>query len=168
MVHIYYGDGKGKTTAAVGAAVRAAGRGRFVGFCEFLKDGSSGECAVLRRLAGVTVFDAPSPMPFTFQMTAEDRDRIAGFYRSQLADMQAALPKLDLLVLDEALDGAAAGLVCEETLLSLVRRHPEKEIILTGHTLPSAWAKTADYLTEMRKQRHPYDHGIAGREGIEW
>ena len=73
-----------------------------------------------------------------------------------------------MLILDEALDAEAAGLLENGALAALVRLHPEREFLLTGHTLTPEWRETADYLTHMQKLRHPYDSGISGRSGIEW
>ena len=76
-VHLYCGDGKGKTTAAMGLALRAAGQGFAVGVAQFLKDGSSGECRALAGLAGVTLFPFLPEVPFTFAMTPERRGEAA-------------------------------------------------------------------------------------------
>mgnify|MGYP001500339588 CR=1 FL=1 len=166
MVHIYYGDGKGKTSAAVGAALRAVGRGWRVGFAQFLKDGCSGECAPLAA-AGVKVYPAPNPLPFTFAMTAADCARVRAFYAARMRTIQADLPTLDMLVLDEASDAVSAGLLDEAALLALLDA-PRLELILTCHSLPKTLAARADYLTEMKKHRHPYDVGVVAREGVEY
>ena len=104
LLHIYHGGGKGKTTAAAGLCLRAAGHGLRVGFAQFLKDGSSGECAALKVLPGVTVFDALPHVPFTFSMTPEEREEARDFYASLLRACESAASGLDLLVLDEVLD----------------------------------------------------------------
>ena len=108
-VHLYCGDGKGKTTAAMGLALRAAGQGFAVGVAQFLKDGSSGECRALAGLAGVTLFPFLPEVPFTFAMTPEQRGEAARFY-AELLGLIEQRRELDLVVLDEVLDAVGTGL----------------------------------------------------------
>ena len=98
-VHLYCGDGKGKTTAAMGLALRAAGQGFAVGVAQFLKDGSSGECRALAGLAGVTLFPFLPEVPFTFAMTPEQRGEAARFY-AELLGLTEQRRELDLVFLD--------------------------------------------------------------------
>lgn len=169
LVQIYYGNGKGKTTAAVGAAVRAAGAGLRVAFAQFLKDGSSSECIALQALDGCTVLPCPQTVSFTFCMSKAERDALAQYYTAQLCELQALCGRVDLLVLDEVLDAVAVGLLAEEALITFVQTRADgTELILTGHTLSPAMRELADYLTEMSARRHPYDHGVAARRGIEY
>lgn len=95
---------RGKPPPPAGLCLRAAGHGLRVGFAQFLKDGSSGECAALKVLPGVTVFDALPHVPFTFSMTPEEREEARDFYASLLRACESAASGLDLLVLDEVLD----------------------------------------------------------------
>ena len=83
-IQIYHGTGKGKTTAAVGLLLRAAGQGFSAGFAQFLKDGSSGECRLLASLPGIALFPFLPEVPFTFAMTPEQRDEAAAFYAGLL------------------------------------------------------------------------------------
>ena len=124
LLHIYHGGGKGKTTAAAGLCLRAAGHGLRVGFAQFLKDGSSGECAALKVLPGVTVFDALPHVPFTFSMTPEEREEARDFYASLLRACESAASGLDLLVLDEVLDAVNTGILPEESLRKEPARQP--------------------------------------------
>lgn len=168
LLHIYHGDGKGKTTAATGLAVRAAGHGFRVGFSQFLKDGSSGECGVLRTIPGITLFSCLPEVPFTFAMTPEQRQEAEAFYLSLLEDIAAAR-ELDLIILDEVLDAVNAGILPEDRLLEVVRNRPEgQELVLTGRNPSEALLGLADYVTEVRLQKHPYQQGVQARQGIEW
>ena len=169
LLHIYHGGGKGKTTAAAGLCLRAAGHGLRVGFAQFLKDGSSGECAALKVLPGVTVFDALPHVPFTFSMTPEDREEARDFYASLLRACESAASGLDLLVLDEVLDAVNTGILPEESLLAFVKNRPDSlELVLPGRDPSPELLELADYITEMRVVRHPYQRGQAARPGIEW
>ena len=144
LVHLYCGDGKGKTTAAVGLAVRHAGHGGKVVFAQFLKDGSSGECRVLAKL-GVTVLAANPAGKFTFRMTDEEK-----------AETAAALVRTF---------DAAAGYAVRDFLEN---RPDMLEVVLTGRSPSAGLTAHADYITEMQKRRHPYEKGVAAREGIEF
>ena len=169
LLHIYHGGGKGKTTAAAGLCLRAAGHGLSVGFAQFLKDGSSGECTALKALPGVTVFNALPQVPFTFSMTPEERETARDFYASLLRLCEKAADRLDLLVLDEVLDAVHTGILPEESLSAFVKRRPAGlELVLTGREPSPALLELADYVTEMRAIRHPFQHGQAARLGVEW
>ena len=145
MVQLYYGDGKGKTTAAVGAAVRAAGAGESVLFVSFYKDGSSCEVAALERLGVQCLFPREQ-----FQM---------------FCPVTACF----LVVLDEGADAFAGDLLPRQAVLDLLQRHgKDREIILTGHSLPADLAPLCDYVTRMTKERHPFDTGTPARRGIEY
>ena len=111
MIHLYYGDGKGKTTAAMGLALRMAGRGRQVVVAQFLKGADSGERAALTLLPNVRLLDVPGRVKFTFQLTEEERDADRLRARALLTDSLrlASAPECGLLVLDEVCDAVDAG-----------------------------------------------------------
>ena len=167
-VHIYCGDGKGKTTAAVGLALRAAGQGLTVGIAQFLKDGRSGECRVLSAVPGILLVPFLPDVPFSFAMTPEQRREAARFYAG-LLDTVGQRSDLDLVVLDEVLDAVGTGLLKEEALLSFLRIRPVgQEVVLTGRNPSPKLQEAADYITDMRALKHPYATGQAARRGIEW
>ena len=170
LIHLYWGDGKGKTSAALGLALRAAGAGMKVLFVQFLKDGSSPEMALLDRL-GMETACCPNIRKFVFQMTEEER-RQAGAEYSHL--LSSALRRcravgFGLLVLDEIVPACALGLVSEEELTAFLRSKPAGlEVVLTGREPSPALLELADYSAEMKKHRHPYDRGVHARRGIEF
>ncbi len=169
LIHVYCGGGKGKTTAAVGLTVRAAGAGRRVLFAQFLKDGSSSEIAVLRTLPNVTVRHCDTLRGWFRQMSGAEQEQAGRDYLSFLEELAAAAPDYDLLVLDEALAAGALGAIPWERLLRLAReKPPELELVLTGRECPDSLRELADYVTEMRKIKHPFDRGIRAREGVEY
>ena len=167
MIHIYCGDGKGKTTAAMGLALRMAGRGKRVVIARFLKSGDSGECLALAALPGVTVLDAPERLPFTFRMTQQEREQECLRYREMLYTLTQLAPQADLLVLDEVCDGLDTGLVELDRLLALLDGF-EGEAVLTGREPGPELLARAGYVTRMVKVRHPYDEGVGARLGVEW
>src|SRR5699024_9113161 len=113
LVHLYWGDGKGKTTAAMGLALRALGRGWRVTVVQFLKDGTSGETEPLRQL-GARVLACPGPAKFSWEMTPAERERTRAA-QDALLEEALSLP-CDLLVLDEACGALEAGLLDEALL----------------------------------------------------
>lgn len=168
MVQLYYGDGKGKTTAAVGAAVRAAGAGESVLFVSFYKDGSSCEVAALERLGVQCLFPREQFQMFC-PVTAEKQAALAADYARLLTEIDAVAADCFLVVLDEGADAFAGDLLPRQAVLDLLQRHgKDREIILTGHSLPADLAPLCDYVTRMTKERHPFDIGAPARRGIEY
>lgn len=163
MLHLYFGSGKGKTTAAAGLALRALGHGKKVVVVQFLKDGTSGEIEPLRRL-GAAVFACPNAK-FTWLMTPQEK---AAALAHNTQTLEAALQRpCDLLILDEACAALRAALLPEALLQKAVLNAPY-EVVLTGRD-PADWMlQNADYITEFTAHRHPYEKGIPAREGIEY
>ena len=165
MLHLYWGNGKGKTTAAMGLALRALGHGRRVVVVQFLKDGTSGEIAPLRA-AGAAVYACPNAK-FTWLM--DEADKAAAREASARALGQALAEPFDLLVLDEVCAALKSGILDEALLRRAVAFAKNgREVVLTGRD-PAPWLQdAADYSTEMRAHKHPYADGIAAREGVEY
>lgn len=164
MIHVVIGDGKGKTTSAVGLTIRAAGHGFSVLFMQFLKNDQSGEISILKTINGVTVKHSPVHYGFTFQMTPEQLRETSEEY-AKLIDF-AKDSKADMIILDEVLHALSAGLVKKEQLESLLST--EQEIVLTGLDAPEWLIHYADYITQVKKVKHPFDSGVLGRMGIEY
>ena len=134
MIHIYYGDGKGKTTAAVGLAVRAAGSGLRVLFVQFLKTDSSGERSVLGKLDNVTLTNCPLNLKFTFDMTDAEKHRTAVLYRSifERSAATALSDRYDMIVLDEIFDVINEGMLAEAQVYEFITNAPKSiEIVMT-------------------------------------
>lgn len=166
LIHLYCGDGKGKTTAAAGLALRALGHGKKVVFAQFLKDGTSGEIEGLRN-AGALILAGSPGTKFVFQMNDEEKQAAAA-ENSRILE-KAMEADCDLLVLDELCAALACGLADRQTAMKAVLQRPEgREVVVTGRD-PEKWlTDAADYITEMRSVRHPYDKGTGAREGIEY
>ncbi len=171
LIHLYTGEGKGKTTAALGLALRAAGRGIPVVILQFLKGRPTGELAALERLPGVTVLRGAQGLGFASSMTPDQRERCKGRHDKMLRQGLAAARegRCGLLILDEV-TGALSHRLLEESPLRAYLRDPVPgvELVLTGRDPPEWLLDRADYVTEMKKIRHPYDKGIAAREGVEY
>ena len=173
MLHVYHGDGKGKTTAAMGLALRFRGHGLPVLVVQFLKDGTSAEVRELARLGCELLHDEP-PVTFTFRMTAEQRVSSRARHDENLARARAFVRESPrgLVVLDEGLDALNAGLADEDLLrdvaLACAGSAGACECVLTGRN-PAPWLlQAADYVTEMRACRHPYERGVGARRGVEY
>lgn len=169
VIHVYCGDGKGKTTAAIGLAVRAAGSGKRVLVLQFLKDGRSSEFCALERVENIEVVPQTRFFGFTWNMTDREREEAGEYYAGLLESAIARAPDFDMLVLDEAMGACANGMIDEERLLDFLRSGPDGlEVVMTGRSPSRAVVDVADYVTEMRKIKHPFDSGIGARLGIEY
>lgn len=170
LIHLYCGDGKGKTTAAIGLTIRCAGRGGRILFCQFLKSRPTGELNILHTLPTVTVLRSHAIAKFTFQMTpeelAETKQQQELFFKQIIRRCQEIQP--DMLVLDEIIPACRLQLVPETAVLSFLQHKPVSlEVVLTGRAPSQALLQAADYVSEICKRKHPYDRGITARLGIE-
>jgi cob(I)alamin adenosyltransferase len=168
LVQIYTGNGKGKTTAALGLALRAVGGGLKVYLGQFIKKGSTCEIKALRRFypdiivrqygRGCFIKGKPSPADIlSAQMGLKDMNRAM------------CCGKYDLVIADEIICALNAGLVSTKDILQLIGKKPVPvELVLTGRDAPASIIKRADLVTEMRKVRHPFDRGFSARKGIEY
>lgn len=171
MKHIYYGDGKGKTTAAIGLAVRAAGSKMKVLFVQFLKTEFSGERHILSHTENVTLTFCPLELKFTFDMDDKEKAQAAKIFKGIFdnAVTTALTEKYDMVVLDEVFEAINAHMLSESEVYEFITNAPSSmEIVMTGHNPPQKLMDCADYITEFKKIKHPYDRGITGRIGIEF
>ena len=169
-IHIYCGDGKGKTTAAVGLTVRCAGYGEKVLFVQFLKGWDSGELHVLEKLPEVTLIRGDVSDKFVFQMDEAEKQAALQQYNDNLRAAAAEVQNgYRLLVLDEIMAAWNCGLVDRALVIDLLEHRPiGLEIVMTGQNPPEELMVFADYISEVRKLRHPYDQGIQARRTIEF
>lgn len=171
MKHLYFGDGKGKTTAAVGIAVRAAGSNLKVLFVQFLKTEFSGERHVLSHTENVTLTLCPADLKFTFQMNEKEKAQAAKIFKG-IFDHSVTLAlteKYDMVVFDEIIDAINAEMLTESEVVEFITNAPSSmEIIMTGHNPSQKMIDLCDYVTEFKKIKHPYDRGITGRIGVEF
>ena len=166
LVHLYWGAGKGKTTAAMGLALRALGAGRRVAVVQFLKGRDSGEIPLLRSL-GAQIFRGKAGTKFSFQMTGAEKAETRALQTDHLR--RALALDAELLVLDEACAAWQTDLIDRDLLRAAVLDRPEgREVVLTGREPPEWMREAADYVTEMRCHRHPFEQGVPARKGVEF
>lgn len=169
LIHIYCGDGKGKTTASAGLAVRARGNGLNVLLTQFLKSGTSGELEPLRSL-GVEVISGSYSQKFVFMMNDEEKAATRHHCEMQFREATARSREgIDLLILDEVMGAIATGMLEEKEIIDFLEtKPPNLEVVLTGRDPSQALIDLADYVSEVVMRKHPYEtSGITGRVGIE-
>jgi cob(I)alamin adenosyltransferase len=169
LIQIYTGDGKGKTTCALGLALRAVGQGFSVYMAQFLKGRETGESRAAARLAPEMTLrffgrpgrvNLPAPAP-------EDLARVREAWDT--ARQVLAAGEHDLVILDEINLALAHGLIpLEEAVTALAARPPWVEVVLTGRRAPQELVALADLVTEMHPVKHYYQAGVRARRGIEW
>ena len=166
-VQIYTGDGKGKTTASLGLALRAAVAGLRVYIGQFLKNGDYSEIRALKALEDqVTVVQFGSGRLIRGQ--PDEKDRALATEGLTAARQALTGGRYDLVILDEANVAAAMGLVSFEALIGLVKEKPAAvELVLTGRGASPELMAAADLVTEMKAVRHYYEAGVHARQGIE-
>ena len=170
LIHIYCGDGKGKTTAAVGLAVRCAGRGNKVLLVQFLKSRDSGELYSLAKLPDIEVMRGKESKKFTFQMNEEEKHALLIEHNKMFEQILSKIKNggYSLLIFDEVIGALNAKVFEMPKLIEFLRHKPENlEVVLTGRNPAPELVEIADYVSEMRKVKHPMDKGIMAREGIE-
>jgi cob(I)alamin adenosyltransferase len=168
FVHVYTGHGQGKTTAALGLALRAAGRGLSTYIGQFMKGRLYGELVALRDHPLITIeqFGQPNCI-HREEVTPEDVDRA----RQGLARARSILTggQYDLVILDEINVALWFGLLTLDEVMGLLDVRPEQvELVLTGRYAPPALIERADLVTEMGEVKHYYQQGIPARKGIEY
>jgi len=169
-IHVYTGDGKGKTTAALGLALRAAGRGLRTYLAQFMKKGEYGELlAVARHLSGlVTIEQFGLPEFHHAGEGVSPAERRAAEEGLAAAAAALASGRYRVVVLDEINVVLHFAILPVEPVLRLMESRPEEgELVLTGRRAPQAILDRADLVTEMREVRHYYQQGIQARDGIE-
>jgi len=164
MIHVYTGNGKGKTTAAIGLAIRAIGRGKRVKIVQFMKKGGYGEIIALKKL-GIDV-EQFGRAEFVNRDNPERED--IELAEKALKRAEELLLDCDLLILDEINVAIDYNLITLEDVLKLIEKAKNIELVLTGRYARDEIIDKADYVTEMKEIKHPYRRGIEGREGIEF
>ena len=171
-LHLYTGEGKGKTTAAMGLALRSLGHGNRVLIAQFVKDGRSGELRALARLPQALVCAGKPVKGFVSRMTAEEKERTA---KEQLEQARALIALMDkerpaLVVLDELAMAVHLGLLGDQAAADLIDAGlAHGEVAVTGRCAPDWLHRRADYVSVVTPEKHPYKtEGLKARKGIEW
>ncbi|MGM9638255.1 MAG: cob(I)yrinic acid a,c-diamide adenosyltransferase [Butyricicoccaceae bacterium] len=172
-IQLYYGDGKGKTTAAMGQVVRCVGHGFKVLVYQFLKEPNSGEVRVIRDLPGVDYIPNEGKIPFLFNLTPEQQEHYRAVWSKTFDIVKEKFYSgdYDMVVLDEVIDAYNLGVIDKEDLHAMMDQRPAgTELVITGHQYGmdlSELFRRADYITKFVKEKHPFDEGMPCRTGIE-
>ena len=165
-VHIYTGDGKGKTTASLGLGLRAASSGLRVCMFQFLKArGTSSENWLEFPNFRVICLDQTHPM------FGGSEEKLSSCIRKALAKIKRVMKtrKYDVIILDELVNCVSEGFIDEKEVLGLIKARPKSvELVLTGRRAPKGLVAAADYVTKLEKVKHPFDNGLKCRKGIEY
>lgn len=170
LIHIYCGDGKGKTTSAIGLAVRCSGHGNKVLFVQFLKAWRTGELNSLALIPSIEVMRAKETPKFTFQMNDEEKKEVTREHLAlfEIVRKKCVDEKIDLLILDEIVGACDKGVFDKEALVDFLKNKPQElEVVMTGRNPFEELIELADYISEICKRRHPFNKGIPARAGIE-
>lgn len=167
FVHVYTGNGKGKTTAALGLAVRAAGAGMTVYIAQFLKSGNYSEIRGLERFSDLITVEQFGSGRFIKGVPAPEDLDAAGRGLRKIGDRMSS-GKDRLMILDEALVAVSVGVIPERSLLDIIENRPAHlELVLTGRGATPRLVARADLVTEMKEIKHYFQAGIEARVGIE-
>ncbi len=169
LVQVYTGDGKGKTSAAFGAALRAIGRGLKVYIIQFIKGGFDyGELQVVKKLPNLKLA-AFGRGKFVTEVSPHEEDVKLAEEALKLAEEVVGSGQYDIVVLDEINVALNLKLVTVDEALQLIKNRPKHvELILTGRYAPVQIVEVADLVTEMKEIKHPFTEGVTPRKGIEY
>lgn len=171
LIHVYCGDGKGKTTAAAGLALRACGCGRRVLFVQFMKGNDSGEISAMEQTREIEILRNSKNYGFYKAMTDEDKINITQEHNEILEKTVQKIKsgEYGMLILDEITYPYNLNLIDRRMVEKLIKEKPfSLELIMTGREPNSLLLQAADYITEMKCIRHPYEKGIQARRGVEY
>jgi cob(I)alamin adenosyltransferase len=169
LVQVYTGDGKGKTSAAFGLAIRALGRGLKVYVIQFIKGGFDyGELRTIEQLSNLEL-KAFGSGKFITEKPPKEEDVILAKEAFEFAKKIIAKGEYDIVVLDEVNVALNLRLITVEEVLNLLENKPKHvELILTGRNAPTEIVEVADLVTEMKEIKHPFQKGMPPRKGVEF
>ncbi|MEK6819420.1 MAG: cob(I)yrinic acid a,c-diamide adenosyltransferase [Nanoarchaeota archaeon] len=174
FVQVFWGDGKGKTTSALGTALRALGNGYKIHLVQFMKNGTGdaeieypGEIRALEKFSNFSFKRFGTGSWVIGKPKQEHIDKVEEAYSCLLSSFEK---DYDIIIADELLYALQLNLITEQKIIELINLKPKnKELILTGSHIPfQRIFELADLVTEVKKIKHPYDSGILARKGIEY
>lgn len=175
MIQLYTGDGKGKTSAAIGAAIRAKGCGYKVIIVQLMKGGKSGEIEWLLTNSDIIIIRLDKQYGFSFELNAVEKAEMTTKHNNMLLSIIDSLSNIEgkyMIVLDEVASAMECELVDNGLINKLCdiidKRTDEIELIMTGRNFEKEIINRSDYVSEIKKIKHPYDKGIMSRRGIEY
>lgn len=171
LIHIYCGDGKGKTTAAMGLGMRAVGRDKKVLLTQFLKDNETGELNSIEKLGtNFVVFKGIPVRKFFKFMSPEEQINLKNEHANRFREVtqKAIAENFDVLILDEIIASTNLDLISLDEVVEFLENKPKGlEVVLTGRNPNEKLVELADYVSEIKAVKHPYEKGINSRIGIE-
>lgn len=171
LVHIYHGDGKGKTTCAVGLSIRALGAGYTVIFVQFLKGGDTSELHILKDLDHIEIYRCEKDYKFTWLLDEDELRELKADHTKLVEQVIARCKDIEgnvLVVFDELCATYGKDLVDRTLVYNFIKHKPDQmEIVMTGRNPMDELKELADYISELKKERHPMDQGVTARKGIE-
>ena len=172
LVQIYTGEGKGKTTAAIGQGMRAYGNGLKVYMLQFLKGGKTGELKTIDELGdNFKIFRFEKPKDFTWNLTDEEKEELRLEIREGYNFILDVIKenKCDVLIIDEVMAVLSNKFLSVEEVTYIIDNKPETmELILTGRNVPKEILEKSNLVTEMKCIKHYFSEGVPAREGIEY
>ncbi|MGN0666846.1 MAG: cob(I)yrinic acid a,c-diamide adenosyltransferase [Huintestinicola sp.] len=169
LIHIYCGKGKGKTTAAMGLAIRAAGSGMRVHIVQLLKGAETSELRSLEKIDGITISRLKKNYGFASKMTDEQRAEVTEYHNKMLAEAAEMMNDLDMLIIDEFCGAYSHNMLDKDLARRIVFDRPSHlELVLTGRDPAPEYIEAADYVSEIKAVKHPFEKGIKARKGIEF
>ncbi len=185
-IHIYCGNGKGKTTAAIGLSIRSIGAGIPVVFTQFMKDGTSSEISILESIPNLSVYYAKENFGFSWTLTEEEKQIAKSIYTGLFLNAVQQLVQISkkenkeetlleeenhptaVLILDEVISAYNYDMINRDVVLKWLQKKPTGvEVVLTGRDPKPELLELAGYVTEMKNKVHIYEKGIHARKGIE-
>ncbi|MBM3232998.1 cob(I)yrinic acid a,c-diamide adenosyltransferase [Candidatus Pacearchaeota archaeon] len=173
LVQVFWGNGKGKTTSALGTALRACGNGYTVHLVQFMKNGTGdpeidypGELKALEKFSSFSFKRFGTGSWVIGKPNQQHIEKVKEAYDYLLS----CLGNYDIIIADEILYAVQLGLLQEQDIISLIEKRPkQQELIITGSHIPfPAIFDRSDLVTEIKKHKHPYDSGIMARKGLEY
>lgn len=171
QIHIYTGDGKGKTTAAMGLAFRASAYDKKIYILQFLKGRKTGERLSAKKFDNITFERANKSKKFYIQMTEEEKKEQKEEIKEIWNKINDLLENSDyeIIIFDEIMGAISNGMVKIDDVKKLLKnKGKDKELVLTGRNAPEELIDMADYVTEMQMKKHPFNKNVPAREGIEY
>lgn len=171
LIHIYCGNGKGKTTSAIGLALRAAGADMKVHIIQLLKGSETSELKSLKNISNISVDRLTKDFGFTFEMSKITKNEVSDHHNALLRKAYEKMKAhtFDMLIIDEFFGAYNHGLL-DRSLAekNVFEKEKSCELVLTGREPEEKFLAAADYISEINALKHPYTKGISARKGIEF
>ncbi len=167
LIHVYTGEGKGKTSAGMGLILRALGRGLKIKIIQLFKR-DTGEQFFFEN-SGFEYLQFKPLHPFFKNYNEDELENLKKEFLEFWKESVKNIEEYDVVLIDEIGSGIKWEIISEENVLEFMKNKPKNtELILTGRNIPESIIEKADYVSEIKKIKHPYDKGILARKGIEF